>query len=632
MNFFESQRRARKNTSYLIILFALAVIGTAIALYGVFVFSFVWIPNRGDYLRDGVSFVQVVRGIPAHLQWTVLLGTSGFMLLMSYLRLSSLRDGGGRAVAELFTSRRIESNTSDLHEKILFNVVEEMSIASGTPMPPIYVIADETGINAFAAGYALPDTILAFSSGCLKHLNRDELQGVVAHEISHVFNGDSRLNIQICGWLYGILCVSDMGRGMMGSRSRESSSRSKTNAQWILVGIILYVIGLIGFVCGRLIQAAISRQREFLADASAVQYTRNPTGIAGALKKIRDLAEGSRIQATAAGSISHFFFADAIVERLSLFETHPPLDERIRAILPSMLEEQPYVPSKDAFGTHKKPGASQSKEDFARWIQSVATLEAAQKAKLKTAPLEAQWEERVAGARALLDQLPEAIHDRLVSRDNILSIPIVLIVSGSLSYWREVPEPVSLMSELGALGVRETWADLFGMAQSIANFTCTWRLKLVEIAAPALAENVSVSRLLGVGEKFIRADARVSLFELMLFGVMWRYSERGDAARVYRAEIRKLSVLASESEDLRKVVSLCRGPDADSLSTEGLGIDLKKFARDLDSLSRLAPAAKREFLRSLRVAAENDGRVSDYEEAALRALHLALDCPEGVSV
>ena len=270
----------------------------------------------------------------------VSLGTLALIGGGSLYRVASLA-GGGHSVAEMMGGRPLSAQTTDPDERKILNVVEEMAIAAGTPVPPVYLLEQEDGINAFAAGYAPGDAVIGVTRGCIQNLTRDELQGVIAHEFSHILNGDMRLNIRLIGALYGILLISMTGWIIFRSTAnanqydnRRDGDRRGSNP-WPLVGLALYVLGYIGVFFGNLIKAAVSRQREFLADASAVQFTRNPDGIAGALKKIGALAEGSRVRAPEAQEASHLFFGDAVGHLLGIFATHPPLVERIRRIDPS---------------------------------------------------------------------------------------------------------------------------------------------------------------------------------------------------------------------------------------------------------------------------------------------------------
>ncbi len=229
---------------------------------------------------------------------------------------------GGRAVAELLDGRLVNPSSIDLHERKLLNIVEEMAIASGVPVPQVYVMDDETSINAFAAGHSASDAAISVTRGCMTMLSRDELQGVIAHEFSHLLNGDMRLNLRLMGLIFGILCLTVIGRVLIHTRGKKNPLP--------LLGLALIIIGWVGVLFGRLIQAAVSRQREFLADASAVQFTRNPGGLAGALKKIGGLSEGSKLAIAARRRSQSLVFRERSAEFVLWFRhasafgrTHP---------------------------------------------------------------------------------------------------------------------------------------------------------------------------------------------------------------------------------------------------------------------------------------------------------------------
>ena len=241
--------------------------------------------------------------------------------------------GGGTGVAERLGGRRVYPNTIEPNERRLLNVVEEMALASGVPVPPVFMMKDEEGINAFAAGFSPSDAVIGVTRGCVEQLSRDELQGVIAHEFSHILNGDMRLNIRLIGILHGILLLGLIGRELLRIASFSGGSRRRNDSAMylLLVGLVMMVLGFLGMFLGNLIKAAISRQREYLADASAVQFTRNPEGIAGALKRIGAAVFGSRLTSPRAAEISHMYFAEGVS---TLFATHPPLAERIRRLDP----------------------------------------------------------------------------------------------------------------------------------------------------------------------------------------------------------------------------------------------------------------------------------------------------------
>src|SRR6478752_2727573 len=343
MDFFEAQDRARRRTKRLVLLFGLAVAGTIAAGY----FSALLIMNQAgglekhgrNYSYSSARSGPIAWWNPQVFFW-VAASTVGVVGLASLFKWGQMR-GGGAAVAEMVGGRAVDLKTTDLRERQLLNVVEEMAIASGIPVPAVYILEDEPGLNAFAAGLRTTDAAVAVTRGTLNRLTRDELQGVIAHEFSHILNGDMRLNVQISAIVFGILVVGLIGRGvlrgMMYGRVRSGSGKDKGGGVVVIaaIGLALFLIGYVGYFFGRMIQAAVSRQREFLADASAVQFTRNPDGIAGALKKIGGYALGGNMVNSHAGEIGHFFFAQAFRSGITgLLSTHPALDERIRAIDP----------------------------------------------------------------------------------------------------------------------------------------------------------------------------------------------------------------------------------------------------------------------------------------------------------
>ncbi|MBU2262146.1 MAG: M48 family metallopeptidase [Proteobacteria bacterium] len=316
MDFFQGQAAARRKTVQLVFLFSLAVLLTIGGVYMAVVITF----GLGNELHGWWHH---------HLFYNVAVLVVIIVLSGSLYKIIDLKKGGAR-VAELLGGVHVDQNTVDPDQRRLLNVVQEMAIASGVPVPRVYTLQEEAGINAFAAGYEPHDAVVAVTKGCLSHLSRNELQGVVAHEFSHILNGDMRLNLKLMGTIHGILCLALMGRLILDGRIR---SKGRGAGALYLFGLLLVIVGYIGVFFGKLIKSAVSRQREFLADAAAVQFTRDPSGIADALKKIAGLARGSRISNPHAEEASHLFFGGALSGALTrLFSTHPPLPERIRRI------------------------------------------------------------------------------------------------------------------------------------------------------------------------------------------------------------------------------------------------------------------------------------------------------------
>ena len=330
MDFFAQQDKTRRKTKLLVFYFALAVAALIVAVY--FASLIIFTGAQAHYHRYGEE--------PPFALWNpqLFLGVAGgvlaVILIGSGYKTMALAQGGS-VVSEMMGARLINPNTNDPDERRLRNVVEEMAIASGVPVPQVYVMDTEDGINAFAAGHKPGDATITVTRGCLKLLSRDELQGVIGHEFSHVLNGDMRLNLQLMGIIFGILCLAIIGRVLL--QTARGGGRGRGQNPLPLLGLLLLVIGYIGVFFGRLIQAAVSRQREFLADASSVQFTRNPEGITGALKKIGGLGEmGSRLSHAHAEELSHMFFGNGVSEPfIGLLETHPPLPDRIRVFDPN---------------------------------------------------------------------------------------------------------------------------------------------------------------------------------------------------------------------------------------------------------------------------------------------------------
>ncbi len=343
MNFFEQQDLAHRNTKRLVFLLCLAVISLIVITTLMFATAFYYMEANANTMMANTGLWQ---GISQSMSWKTFAGISASVCavivvgsLYKLIQLSS----GGRAVAESLGGRPLNVINANADEKKILNVVEEMAIASGTPVPPVYLIEDEA-INAFAAGHTPQDAVIGVTRGCIRLLTRDELQGVIAHEFSHIFHGDMRLNLRLVALLNGILLLGLIGEFLLRSSghrrafgtSNFGSSKSKSPAAIMGLGLGLVIIGYTGTFFGKLIKAAVSRQREFLADASAVKFTRNPDGIGGALKKLGGYVGGSQMDVANASEFSHLFFGEGTGASsfFNALATHPPLEERIKRIDP----------------------------------------------------------------------------------------------------------------------------------------------------------------------------------------------------------------------------------------------------------------------------------------------------------
>lgn len=337
MKFIEHQDQARKKTKLLVTLFLLAVLVIVIVTnLAVIVVTTVLQNHHETSLTDATKFV-------IHYSWQSIGLTSilviGMITCAAIFKSITLRKGGHR-LAEALGGRPIAAETDDLNERKILNVVAEMAIASGMPVPDVYILQWEFGINAFAAGHCPSDAVIGVTRGCINQLNRDQLQGVIAHEFSHILNGDMHLNLRLIALLHGIAFVGHMGHHLLGLTSIGASARiTKLNAYSTTLltaaGFGLILIGGLGSFLGSLIRAAVVQQREYLADAAAVQFTRNPHGISEALKIIGGFHEGSEIFNIHAIETSHLFFTNALLRPTLLTSTHPPIAERIRRIEPN---------------------------------------------------------------------------------------------------------------------------------------------------------------------------------------------------------------------------------------------------------------------------------------------------------
>ncbi len=322
MDFFARQERARAQTRELVVLFALSVTVVVVVLTAVLVAILATWAKQGALLEHPAQWL--VANAPLVLGCA--LAVLAIVAAGSGLKSMQLA-AGGSTVARLMGADRVDPNTRDPLRKRLVNVVEEMAIASGVPVPAVYVMEGERGLNAFAAGFSPADSCVTVTQGALETFDREELQGVIGHEFSHILNGDMRLNMRLLAMVAGLFALTTVGRLLM-----RGGSRSRKGGGLVVMGLAMFVLGGIGMLLGRMIQAAISRQREYLADASAVQFTRDPRGLRDALVKIGAREGGGRVATDEAHEVAHMLFASGFSET---FATHPPIGDRIRALDPA---------------------------------------------------------------------------------------------------------------------------------------------------------------------------------------------------------------------------------------------------------------------------------------------------------
>ncbi|MBK1724602.1 M48 family metallopeptidase [Thiocystis violacea] len=653
MNFFEHQARARRRTWGLVGLFALALLCIVVLVDGVALLFFGGYHNLADVDRTmrlaesgkapGLydTYVDPNLGL---LFWVSLL-TAGGIGLTSQIRILTLRGGGG-AVARGLGGTLVTPDTTDPLRRRLRNVVEEMAIAAGVPVPEIYVLDREPGINAFAAGWTPSDAAVAVTQGALETLSRDELQGVVAHEFGHILNGDMRLNIRLMGLLFGILVLALIGRFLLGS-GRRSLSRNDRGV--VSMGLALVAVGYVGLFFGRLIKASVSRQREYLADASAVQFTRQPDGLAGALKKIGASGVGSVLQADPE-EVSHMLFSKGFSSQL--FATHPPLVDRIRAIQPRF---DPREFTQIAARMQRESQTRLSGEDVAREQQGKAAPGGAGGFRLDAETLIDRIGQpglgQVMVAGLLAAAIPRTLERAAHSHEWALAVICYLLIDRD----PEVRESQLLMVAQ-ALG-QETERQLQMLLSETPELEPELRIPLLEIAFPTLRRRPErdLTTLRALVDRLIHADGRVELFEYAIAKLLARQIEdvldpshgglggRGKLSESTREVLDLLTILAhqghadSRSAHCALIAGLKRlgvKPEAintikeDWLDSEWLNQAWSsRLDAALEKLDGVRLADKQRLLGAMAATVMADGQVAAAELELLRAICAALRMP-----
>jgi Zn-dependent protease with chaperone function len=652
VDFFERQDKARRHTAFLVFYFVLAVAMLIGAVYLVVLLIF-----GGIELKNAAE-EATVRWSHAKMFLGTAVATLGVISAGSFFKTLSLARGG-RAVAELLDGRLVNPNSSDAHERKLLNVVEEMAIASGVPVPQVYVMDGEAGINAFAAGHSASDAAISVTRGAMTMLSRDELQGVIAHEFSHLLNGDMRLNLRLMGLIFGILCLTVIGRILI-------RARGKNAWPFLLLGLALIIIGWIGVLFGRLIQAAVSRQREFLADAAAVQFTRNPSGLAGALKKIGGIAEGSELQSHRAEEVSHLFFANGLKSEMFGFATHPPLIERIRALDPSFDGKFPSVVLPDTpTAPPPLPGASPLVQPPPppRTQQPPPPLPTA-----KPPPLPISRPPPLPGAPTIVAQ-QAIIADIGQPRTEHLQYAVDLHRAVPPSIQTAAHDPLGAhalvcafllaedatvrekqLEELGRAtsdGVRQETIRIWPDVQGIPPHA---RIPLVDLALPALRRLSpgQFEQFRGAVKKLIASDNETDLFEFMLQKIVMRhldtrfYPERRPVTQFYdlHALVRDAGILLSATA-YAGADDATQAHAAFAKGAESLGriarteipwlppteCDLTHLDAALDRFAHSAPQIKKNVLSACAETVAFDALIQPREAELLRAIADSLDCP-----
>ena len=653
--FFEHQQVARRNTRVMVLLFVLAVLGVVLAVDAVL--AGVWIFGIADsgFVEPGrrAGLLTMLRSVPPHLYLWGAVVTAALILIVSTVNVLRLTDGG-EAVAKMAGARRVSPETRDPLERRFLNIVEEMAIASGVRVPAAYIMDGENGINAFAAGWDVSGAVVAVTRGTLQTLTRDELQGVIGHEFSHILNGDMRLNIRMIGVLAGVLFIGSIGGFIMRSVAESRGKKDGASAGIFAVGLALFIIGYVGLFFTRVIKAAVSREREFLADASAVQFTRNPEGIAGALDRIR--ASTALISNRRAEDMSHMFFGQGIkVWFGGVFDTHPPLDERIKRVHPGFQPSayrdkrqaaapQPAGGGDFAFGrTAGFAGAGESVSSEGRRVADTGAewgRSAGESAKLVGTVEPA----KVDYAAMLLASLPTQLREELRNGEGARAALVALLLA---------PKDDVMQLQLDA--VRATGAQALAerakvLGALMRRLGAAFHLPVVDLALPAVKAGSPGAKqeLLKALEAAIQADRRVSVHEFVVLtlvreqiapkgkpgasGSMKISQLREQAAAVLRLVSHagmRTDTTGTRDEDLRNALRA----GAKELGLEEtevaapVAFTLESSAAALEALKTLAPLQKAILIKGLFAAVTADGTIRIAEAELMRMLGAVLDCP-----
>ena len=634
MDFFEHQHKAKQKTKLLVFYFVLAVV-LIISVINTVVFQLG--NNSGQF---HLSFKQWLVS-----PYFVIISLSTIMVIIlgSLIRGLQVR-GGGQAVAKMVKARSISMNSKDKLERRFIHVVEEMSIASGMPVPSLYVMDNEMGMNAFVAGLVPSDTVMVVTQGLLEKLNRQELQGVVAHEFSHILNADMRINMRLIAILGGILALGQLGyflmRSMRYSRHRRSSSGSNNNQLTIVIfgaAASLLVVGYIGLFFGRLIKAAISRQREFLADASAVQYSRDSMGIANALYKIKTNGKGSLLDSSHAEDMSHMCFGSALkfTAFSSLLATHPPIDDRIKTLVPGYQATK----SSSAHSNHNDEDSvfsGISQQETVNRNTKFNDVVAVTSAEQLVDQIGQLHPSQLNKAKSIYEELPELLIDAAHEPNTAYLLVLSIIVSGSKG---DIDTLIS--SIIDRLDVQQI-AKVKEFSSLVNSVNEHLIFPLIELTIPVLKKlnNENKKNLLASASVLIKADTKIVPFEFFLYALLRKNLSEKDAAfnnqnfKKYKpvlGDIQYLLSILSESNDgdrLEYVTMAMKSFDHKwQLPTQLPNYNASQLHKSLHRLNLLTPLLKKPLMQTFAELVMQDGKILKEEIELLRAVCLYLECP-----
>ncbi len=644
MDFFERQDQARRNTKLLVVYFVLGVVMLTLAVYAVLLGIFAGLGSR-HHQAYGEEAQLVLWNPQLFLVATV--GTLSVIALGSGFKTLELAQGGS-TVATMLGGRLVAPTTTDPDERKLRNVVEEMAIAAGVPVPQVYLLPEERGINAFAAGHSTSDAVVTVTAGAMRLLTRDELQGVIGHEFSHILNGDMRLNLRLMGIIFGILCLTVIGRVLLYTRSRNDKDKNPLP----LVGLALIVIGGVGVFFGRLIQAAVSRQREFLADASSVQFTRNPAGLAGALKKIGGLEFGSKLEAAHAAEASHMFFGNGMGESFfHIMDTHPPLAARIKAIDPSFDGSFPaaslaeverpaprVAPPQRPTLPFPFPGMPRGQGGLGGLVPPIIAAQTVMASTGTPTPAHLRY------AEGLRVSIPASLQAAAQEGLGASTVIYALLLSEDDAVRRK---QLDELAGATSPAVSQETLRVLPDVQAVATHA---KLPLVDLALPGL-RHLSPSQFQqfrAAVQKLVESDGEIDLFEYVVQKVVLRHLEpyftqaRKPAIQYYALKPLApdcgvlLSALAYLGQDEAGKIQFAFQQGAQLLSCAArvelqllpeTECELAQVDEALNRLCQAVPQIKKNVLNACAQTVAADGVIQEMEAELLRAIADTLDCP-----
>ncbi len=649
MNFFQQQQKARKQSRWLILAFIgiTALIVLAIDTI-VLVVMGVHQPIFSGGLNDNSPTLVSMLSVDAMRQNSGLLiassgVTASIIVLASLFKIVSLSSGGAQVALDM-GGTRVTADARDPLRRRLYNVVEEISIASGTPVPDVFVLESEPAINAFAAGYGAADAAVAVTQGTLEKLNRAELQGVIAHEFSHIFNGDMRINIRLMGILFGITVLAMMGRRFLQAR-RYSSRSSKNNgeAAIFIVALALIIIGYIGLFFARWIKSALSRQREYLADASAVQFTRDPSGIAGALKKIAAYGHASYLEKDAE-EVSHMLFSSGL--RSTLFATHPPLQTRIKRIekrfdkgeIENLAQNLRRLEQRE----HQQAAEAERELEVKESRRPIGGILAAADIISHIGSPEPQ---RIAAAAVLSNSIDSALKRAAHSVEWCPELLLYCLLDNDTQIRDK--QLLVVLQQMGDISE----SKLRHLLASNGTIAIDQRLPLMEIAFPNLKRRPrqDVEKLAQTVEAIVMVDNSVDSFEYLLSRLVRQYFNESDLPSRTRLHGRKkltqcidelttlVSILASHGHNPGDHQSLQTSQRAFKAGMSSVGIEHRNLSftenwqrsldQALEKLDRLSATEKEKVVTAVATTALDDQKLITAEQEMMRVICALIHVP-----